>query len=205
MTFSQALRRLCSPRRACCFPACRVFRNFSAGFGVSPAAAGWYNGPRINPGKAPENGSEESEKAALSGNGGAERLPAPKRKGRLRRLRGAGRNGPDLRALRRRNGTGFSAGGRAGDRPDQPGFRLRGDLRQLCGGGRPDAGNEHHALSRSEGPGRVPAEMAGRQSAVPASESGHAEDLRHRAGVGKSPGGLADHRLSAWPAGPAAL
>ena len=187
------------------FPLAAFFGIFPPDLAFRQRRRAGIMGPESNPGKAPENGSEESEKAALSGNGGAERLPSPKRKGRLHRLRGAGRNGPDLRTLRRRNGTGFSAGGRAGDRPDQPGFRLRGDLRPLCGGGRPDAGNEHHALSRSEGPGRVPAEMAGRQSAVPASESGHAEDLRYRAGVGKSPGGLADHRLSAWPAGPAAL
>ena len=52
------------------------------------------------PGNAPENGSEESEKTALSGNGGAERLPSPKRKGRLHRLRGAWQNVPDLRAFR---------------------------------------------------------------------------------------------------------
>ena len=90
----------------------------------------------------------------------------------------------------------FQSGGRAGARPDQPCLRLRGELRPLCGGGRPDAGNEHHALSRAEGPGRVSAEMAGWQPVVPAAESGHAEDLCFRAGVGKRPDSLADRRIS---------
>ena len=200
-----ALQRLCSLRRA-------AFSRHAAFFGIFPPDLAFRQRRQAgiiragsNPGPPPENGSDESEKAALSGKGSADGLPASKRKRSLRRLRRAGRNVPDLRAFRYGNDAGLSSGGRAGDRSDAPGFRLRSDLRPLCRRGWPDAGNEHHAFSRSEGPRRIPAEMAGRQSAVPAAEPGHAENLRFRAGLGKRPGGFDDRRISAGPSGRAPL